>query len=94
MNINNAIEIICTKYVQNNHIPVQNLDNLCHSLDRYVTYLYEMSPESNDTHYPDFVKHYLLNNWQNLVQNGWSEKCHQICNDTFQNDELFEPIPV
>jgi hypothetical protein len=94
MNVKNAIQIICTKYVQNSQNPVQNLDNLCHSLDRYVTSIYEMSPESNNFHYEEFMAYYLLKNYQQLIDHGWFEKCHQVCNDTFNNEELFDPIIV
>lgn len=94
MNIEKAIEIVVDKYCANNGILPEMAPRIVPSLERYLTHLYEMSPESNDSHLVPFMAQKLLDNWSQYVTIGWDETCHQICDDTFYNEELFAPVMV
>lgn len=94
MNIEKALEIVCCKYCANNGLLPEMAPKIVPSLERYLTYLYEMSPLSNDSHLEQFMAQELLDNWPQYVTMGWSHDVHKICNDTPKCDELFEPVMV
>lgn len=89
-NVSHVIDMAMCHIVQK-HFEYTGKEMSIASLERYLTYCYEMAnidDKSPFGHYDKFVAKYLLDNMSDLITNGWMDDIHTICNDMSTNNDI------